>query len=146
MHRTQTMFAGANSGAQSRSEEMKTRKILIVEDNTDNAESLRLLLQFFGHDVWVAPTGPEGVRLAQANRPDIILCDIGLPGLDGFGVATAVRQDPATAHAYLVAITGYGSDQTRSRCGEVGFDRYFTKPIDPDLLVELVAGAPGPRA
>jgi CheY-like chemotaxis protein len=114
-----------------------------VEDNPDSAESLRLLLEFFGHEVWVAATGPEGVRLARAQRPEVVLCDIGLPGLDGFGVAAALRQDPTTAGTHLVAITGYGSDQTRSRCREVGFDRYFTKPVDPDVLVELVAAAPG---
>ncbi len=65
-----------------------------------------------------------------------------MPGLDGFGVAAALRRDPATAAAYLVAITGYGSDQTRCRCREVGFDRYYTKPVDPELLVELLAAAP----
>jgi len=93
--------------------------------------------------VWVAPTGPEGVRLAGACRPDVILCDIGLPGLDGFGVAAALRQDPATAHVHMVAISGYGSDETRCRCREAGFDRYFTKPVDPAILIELVAVAPG---
>ena len=118
------------------------RRILIVEDNPDSAESLRLLLEFFGHKVWVAPTGPEGVRLARTHRPEIVLCDIGLPGLDGFGVATALRNDAATADVHLIAITGYGSDQTKARCREVGFNRYFTKPIDPDLLVELIAAAP----
>jgi len=115
-----------------------------VEDNDDTAESLRLLLQFFGHEVWVARTGPDGVELARRCRPDVVLCDIGLPGLDGFGVAAALRHDPATAGAYLVAITGYGSDQTRRRCRDVGFDRYYTKPVDPELLVELLAAAPPP--
>ena len=118
------------------------RRVLIVEDNPDCADSLRLLLQFFGHEVWVARTGPDGVRQARALRPDVILCDIGLPGLDGFGVAGALRRDPATAGAHLVAITGYGSDQVRLRCCEAGFDRYFTKPIDPDVLIELLADAP----
>jgi CheY-like chemotaxis protein len=118
------------------------RRVLIVEDNLDSAESLRLLLEFFGHMVWVARTGLEGVRLARVHRPEIVLCDIGLPGLDGFGVATALRGDTTTAAVHLIAITGYGSDQTRARCREVGFNRYFTKPIDPDLLVELIAAAP----
>jgi len=120
------------------------RRVLIVEDNPDSADSLRLLLQFFGHEVWVARTGPDGVRLARACRPDVVLCDIGLPGLDGFGVAAALRRDPATAAAQLVAITGYGSDQVRCRCREVGFDRYFTKPVDPDVLIKLLAAGPPP--
>jgi two-component system CheB/CheR fusion protein len=118
------------------------RRVLVVEDSPDNAESLRLLLELFGHEVWVARTGPEGVRLALARRPEVVLCDIGLPGLDGFGVAAALRREAVTATAHLVAITGYGSDQTRRRCDEVGFDRYFTKPIDPDVLIDLVAAAP----
>ena len=120
------------------------RRILIVEDNPDSADSLRMLLQFFGHEVWVARTGPDGVGQARACRPDVVLCDIGLPGLDGFGVAAALRQDPTTAGARLVAITGYGSEQVRLRCREVGFDRYFTKPVDPDVLLKLLAAGPMP--
>jgi two-component system CheB/CheR fusion protein len=120
------------------------RRVLIVEDNSDIADSLRLLLQVFGHEVWVARTGPDGVRQARARRPDVVLCDIGLPGLDGFGVAAALRRDPATAGARLVAITGYGSEQVRLRCREVGFDRYFTKPVDPDVLLKLLAAEPLP--
>jgi CheY-like chemotaxis protein len=118
------------------------RRVLVIEDNTDAAQSLRLLLEFFGHEVWVAGTGPDGVRLARAERPDVVLCDIGLPGLDGFGVAEALRRDPTTAGARLIAITGYGSDQVRGRCHEVGFDRYFTKPVDPEVLLALVGDAP----
>jgi CheY-like chemotaxis protein len=118
------------------------RRVLVVEDNPDGAETLRMLLEFYGYEVWVAATGPEGVRMAHARRPEVVLCDIGLPGLDGFGVAAALRRDPATASARLVAITGYGSDQVRRRCREVGFDGYFTKPVDPEVLVELVASAP----
>jgi CheY-like chemotaxis protein len=121
----------------------KGRRVLVVEDNPDCAQSLRLLLEFFGHEVWVASTGPDGVGLARARRPDVVLCDIGLPGLDGFGVAEALRRDPATAAAHLVAITGYGSEPVRRRCREAGFDRFFTKPVDPDILVELIAAAPG---
>ena len=107
-------------------------------------ERLNLGIGHFGHEVWVARTGPDGVRQARALRPDVILCDIGLPGLDGFGVAAALRQDPATAGAHLVAITGYGSDQVRCRCREVGFDRYFTKPVDPEVLVRLIHAGPPP--
>jgi CheY-like chemotaxis protein len=123
-------------------ENRRGRTVLVVEDNADCAESLRLLLELHGHEVWVAPTGPDGVLLARAHRPEVVLCDIGLPGLDGFGVAAALRRDPATAGAHLVAITGYGSELTRCRCYEVGFDRYFTKPVDPDILVALIAATP----
>jgi CheY-like chemotaxis protein len=118
------------------------RRVLVVEDNSDNAESMRLLLEVVGCEVWVAATGPDGVRLAASCRPEVVLCDIGLPGLDGYGVAAALRRDPSTAAARLVAVSGYGSDQVRRRCREAGFDRHFTKPVDPGVLVELVATAP----
>jgi CheY-like chemotaxis protein len=142
MHGATTTLAGPDRGALEREPPERRRTVLVVEDNADTAETLRMLLQFFGYEVCVALTGPEGVRQARARRPDVVLCDIGLPGLDGFGVAAALRADPATAGAHLVAVTGYGSEQTRRRCREAGFDRYFTKPVDPELLVEVVATAP----
>jgi PAS domain S-box-containing protein len=119
-------------------------RILIVEDNPDAAETLRILLELLGHDVAVAHTGPEGVEASRRRRPDIILCDIGLPGLDGYGVARAVRREPATAGARLIAITGYGSDEDRRRSREAGFDLHLTKPVDPADLQPLLT-RPGPR-
>jgi CheY-like chemotaxis protein len=142
MHGIHRPLAGPHGGTFDTPAAPKGRRVLLVEDNADCAQSLRLLLEFFGHQAWVAPTGPDGVRLARARRPDVVLCDVGLPGLDGFGVAEALRRDPTTASAFLVAITGYGSDQVRRCCREAGFDRYFTKPVDPDILVELIAAAP----
>lgn len=142
MHGSSVSRAAPRRGALDRPPAEPGRRVVVVEDNPDCAQSLRLLLEFFGHEVWVANTGPEGVRLALSCRPDVVLCDIGLPGLDGFGVATAVRADPAAAAARLVAITGYGSEDVRRRCREVGFDRYFTKPVDPDILLGLIATAP----
>jgi CheY-like chemotaxis protein len=93
-----------------------------------------------GHTVWVARTGPDGVREALEREPEVVLCDIGLPGLDGLGVARALRQVPALAATRLIALTGYGSDQTRRLCQEAGFERHFTKPIDPQELADLLAG------
>src|ERR1051325_4398729 len=103
MHRLPGAVADSDSGMLDKPEKETGRRVLVVEDNPDSAESLRMLLDFFGHEVWVAGTGPDGVRLAQARRPEVVLCDIGLPGLDGFGVASALRHDPATADVYLVA-------------------------------------------
>ena len=80
-------------------------RVLVVEDNRDAADSLRLLLRFFGHEVAVAYSGYDGVRAAELYRPDVVLCDIGLPGLDGYGVARKLRGDPATAQARLIAVT-----------------------------------------
>jgi CheY-like chemotaxis protein len=115
-------------------------RILVVEDNRDAAESLRILLELLGNVVSLAFTGPDGVRLAHQLQPDVVLCDIGLPGgLDGFGVATELRQDPATAKVRLIAITGYGSENDRERARKAGFDYHLTKPADPEALQQLLA-------
>jgi CheY-like chemotaxis protein len=79
------------------------------------------------------------VRLAQEWPPQVVLCDIGLPGLDGYGVATALRQHPATARARLIAVTAYGSDAARQRSQEVGFELHLVKPVDPGELLDLLA-------
>ena len=114
-------------------------RVIIIEDNQLAADTLRLLLGLRGYEARVAYTAPEGVRLAQDWPPDVVLCDIGLPGLDGYGVATALRQDPATALARLIAVTGCDSDDARRRSQEVGFERHLVKPVDPDELLDLLA-------
>jgi CheY-like chemotaxis protein len=113
-------------------------RVVIVEDHLETADSLQLLLGLIGYDVRVACTGPEGVRLAQQWRPEVVLCDIGLPGLDGYGVARALRQDPTTAGVRLIAVTGYGSDEARRRSREAGFEHHLVKPVDPDMLLDLL--------
>jgi CheY-like chemotaxis protein len=115
------------------------RRVLVVDDNRDGADSMAMLLQMYGHEVRVAYDGLEGVRAALAEAPDVVLCDIGLPGLDGFGVARALRDNPRTSRARLIAITGYGSEQTERMCREAGFERHFTKPVDPSVLTGLLA-------
>ena len=118
-------------------------RVVIVEDNRATADSMRLLLGLYGYEVRVAYDGPDGVRVAEEWPPDYVLCDIGLPGLDGYGVADALRHHPATARTHLIAITAYGSDEARRRSREVGFERHFTKPVDPDALLGLLAAGPG---
>jgi PAS domain S-box-containing protein len=113
-------------------------RVLVVEDNRDAADSLKLLLDLLGHETQVAATGPEGVRVAQEWSPDVVLCDIGLPGLDGYGVARQLRLHPATARVRLVALTGYGGDEDRRRSRQAGFDHHLTKPATPDDLVRLL--------
>ncbi len=115
------------------------RRVVIVEDNQATADSMRLLLDLAGYEVRVAYNGPDGVRAAEEWPPDVVLCDIGLPGLDGYAVALALRQHPETAHARLIAITAYGSDDARRRSQEVGFEQHFVKPVDPEVLLELLA-------
>ncbi|MBV9122284.1 MAG: response regulator [Planctomycetes bacterium] len=113
-------------------------RVLVVEDNCDSADSLRMLLELFGYEVAVAYSGPAGVTTATEWRPDVILCDLGLPGLDGYGVAGELRRHPATAMAHMIAVTGYGQEEDRARSKAAGFDQHLTKPVDPDVLVRVL--------
>ena len=115
-------------------------RVAIVEDNPDAAAMLaELVSTVFGHEVLVAHDGQAGLDLALQRRPDVVLCDIGLPVLDGFGVAAAIRRAPPDPAPYLVALTGYGRHEDVARAREAGFDRHFTKPIDLDELRRLLA-------
>jgi CheY-like chemotaxis protein/two-component sensor histidine kinase len=114
------------------------RRVLVVEDSKDAAEALRVLLELHGHEVRVAHTGPQGVEAAKGWRPDVVLCDIGLPGLDGYGVARELRRHPTTARARLLALTGYGQEEDKRRSREAGFDHHLVKPADPEELQRLL--------
>jgi PAS domain S-box-containing protein len=116
-------------------------RILVIEDNCDAAESLRMLMELLGHEVAVAHSGPEGLHTALRWQPDVVLSDIGLPGLSGLEVATELRRNRDTAKTRLVAISGYGSDEDRQRSRQAGFDFHLSKPADPEELERLlVAG------
>lgn len=117
----------------------KRLRILVVEDNQDAANSLRLLLELVGHEVRVAYSGPDGVAAARQWRPDVVLCDIGLPGLDGYGVARELRLNPTTARVRLLALTGYGAEEDHRRSSAAGFDAHLVKPTDPKELMKLLA-------
>ncbi len=111
-------------------------KVLVVEDNRDSAESLRRLLYYSGYEVAVAHTGQEGLRAAKRMRPDVVLCDIGLPDTNGFIVAATLREELATAGARLIAVTAYGEDEDRRRAMQAGFDLHLVKPVDPEVLLQ----------
>lgn len=113
-------------------------RVLVVEDNRDAADSLRMLLEAYGYLVDVAYTGPDGLRAAERHPPEVVICDIGLPGLDGYGVAAALRRNPTTAAARLIALTGYGQEEDKRRAKEAGFDEHLTKPADPAALESLL--------
>ena len=115
------------------------RRVLVVEDNRDAAESLGLFLELCGYGVTLAYTGPEGLEAAKSIRPDIVLCDIGLPGMDGFQVAGALRRNPETAEVRLIAVTGYGQEEDRRRALAAGFDVHLVKPVDPEKLLGYLA-------
>jgi signal transduction histidine kinase/CheY-like chemotaxis protein len=116
-----------------------SRRVLVIEDHRDTADMWRVLLKLAGHEVAVAYTGPDGVEAARRFRPEVVLSDVGLPGMDGYAVARALRQDPSTAGAYLIAVTGYGQEEDRRRARAAGFDHHLTKPVDPDELLATLA-------
>jgi CheY-like chemotaxis protein len=115
-------------------------RVLVIEDNLDVAESMKYLLEFDGHQVVVANTGRAGIEAARDFRPEVVLCDIGLPGgMDGFGVAKVLRNDAALDPVALIALTGYGQEEDRRRTREAGFDMHLIKPVDPVLLRQVLA-------
>ncbi len=113
-------------------------RVLVVEDNRDSAESLRMLLTTQGYEVVLAYTGNEGLEAARTGRPDVVICDVGLPGMDGYAVARALRMDPGTAKTRLIAVTGYGQEDDRMRALASGFDTHLVKPADPEVLLGLL--------
>jgi PAS domain S-box-containing protein len=117
----------------------QSRSILIVEDNDDARESLRLLLEALGHRVIEAADGQRGLALALHHLPDVVLIDLGLPGLDGYQVARALRASPIGKKATLIAVTGYGQQDDRRRSTEAGFDAHLVKPVSQSLLSSLIA-------
>ena len=115
--------------------------VLVVEDNHDGRESLRDLLEIWGHEVSLAADGPEGIEKALGLRPEVALVDIGLPGLDGNEVARRIRSALSSEAIVLIAMTGYGQPEDRRRALQAGFDRYLVKPVDPAILSRLLAEA-----
>ena len=119
-------------------------RVLVIEDNRDTAESLQEVLELSGHQVEVAFTGPEGIEKARLFAPEVVLCDLGLPGMDGYAVARALRADPGLRSIYLVALSGYASPEDVERSREAGFDRHLAKPPDLDLIERMLAAGPPP--
>lgn len=113
--------------------------ILIVDDHVDFIAAISLLLKKLGHEVRVADNGPAAIQAARAFLPDVVLLDIGLPGMNGCEVARELRQLPEVHDVSLVAVTGFGDDQTRSRALESGFDRFLVKPCVVDQLQQTLA-------
>jgi two-component system CheB/CheR fusion protein len=113
----------------------------VVDDNPDIAESFVMLLEGLAREVRTAANGPQALEAARDFRPDLILCDIGLPGMDGYEVARRLRQEPGLGKVLLAAVTGYGQDEDRRRSKEAGFDCHLVKPIGRAVLEELVRAA-----
>jgi PAS domain S-box-containing protein len=120
-------------------------RILVIEDNRDTADTLCTLLRSAGHEVAVAYSGPAGLEAAREFRPEVVLSDLGLPGMDGYAVAQALRRDPAVGEARLIAVSGYGQAEDERRAREAGFDLHLTKPLEMEQLLQVLAASPAVR-
>jgi PAS domain S-box len=118
------------------------RRVLIIEDNIDAADSLREALELSGHEVEVAYNGPAAIAKARTRKPEVVFCDIGLPGMDGFDVARAFRADDALKNTYLVALSGYALPEDLQRAAEAGFDKHLAKPANLESLEQTIALVP----
>jgi CheY-like chemotaxis protein/nitrogen-specific signal transduction histidine kinase len=116
--------------------EMRSKRVLVIEDGSETRQSLGMLLGLWKHEVLYAGSGPEGLDRARETRPDIAIIDIGLPGLDGYQVATRIRRDGTawSRHVRLIALTGYGQAADRAKALSAGFDMHVLKPVDPAEL------------
>jgi PAS domain S-box-containing protein len=121
----------------------RSRRVLVVDDNVDAATSLALFLRAEGHAVELAHDGPTAMEVARAQRPELVLLDIGLPKqMDGYEVARRLRKEEGLASCVLAALTGYGQERDRQESRAAGFDHYFVKPVDPSTLLDLISGLP----
>ncbi len=115
------------------------RDVLIVEDNQDAATTLAQLLELEGHHTRVAGDGATALALARQRAPDLVLCDIGLPGMDGYEIGRRLRAEPQLAGTRLVALSGYAQPEDRERSRASGFDRHLAKPVDPQVVLAMLA-------
>ncbi len=118
-----------------------SHRVLVVDDNVSSAKSLAMVLNLDGHEVQVVHDGTEAIEAVRRFRPAVVLMDIGLPGMDGYEVTRRLRDDPdlAAGLALVVAVTGYAEDEARNRSSAAGFDRHLVKPVDPDVVLGLIA-------
>jgi two-component system CheB/CheR fusion protein len=117
----------------------QAHRVLVVDPCPDNAASIAYLLRLWGHTVQVAHDGPAALEAARTYRPDVVLMEMALPGLDGCSVARCLRQPDQSAQPLLVAVTGFGGEAYRQRCRAAGFDHYLLKPVDPEYLRGLLS-------
>jgi CheY-like chemotaxis protein len=126
----------------SSTEPMKSYRILLIDDRRDAILPLKKMLILLGQKIAVAMDGKTGMETAREFQPEIVLCDIGLPDMDGYAVAQAIRADPKLRSVYLVAVTGYGQEDDRRRAVQSGFDYHLTKPVGKDQLEMLLRKMP----
>ena len=131
-------IAGAARAATPTAALRARRRVLVIEDAADVAAAMRLVLEMDGHEVTVAHNGTDGVAAALEHRPEVVLCDIGLPGMDGYAVARAMRADPALREAFLVALSGYTQAADIARARAAGFDEHLAKPPSIDKVRRIL--------
>ena len=117
-------------------------KVLVVDDNRDIVDTLVILLESTGNEARVAYDGLEAVRLAEQHRPDVILLDLGLPKIDGYEACRRIREHAWGRRMMVYALTGFGHDDDRDRSRESGFDMHLTKPVEPEVLLTVLAASP----
>ncbi len=115
-------------------------RVLVADDNGDAADSIALFLRMAGYEASVAYDGVQALEAVEDESPDVVLLDIGMPGLDGWELARRIRHLPRERRPVLVAVTGYDTDADRRRSQAIGIGVHIVKPTDPDLLVRLLAG------
>ena len=120
-------------------------RVLVIDDNIDMARGLATMLKMQNHEVWVASDGPSGLETARFRRPEVVLLDIGLPGMDGYQVAERLRREEFGQAVRLIAVTGYGQEENRQRALSAGFDQVVTKPVDYTTLRTLMVGSGSAR-
>jgi CheY-like chemotaxis protein len=109
-------------------------RVLVVEDNTDGADTLAMVLRLDGYDVEIARDGPSALVKGQEYKPDVVLLDLGLPGMTGYEVAKAIVGRRPARTPLIVAVTGYGEEEARRKSAEAGIDLHLLKPVDPGEL------------
>lgn len=114
------------------------RRILVVDDNADSADTLALLIEMFGADVRVARDGPAALAELESFHPEAVLLDIGMPGMDGYEVAQRIRSRPGSDAVTLIALTGWGTDEDLRLARDSGFNHHLVKPVDMDALRMLL--------
>ncbi len=114
------------------------RRVLVIDDNADAADTLVAILSLLGHDAVAAHNGIEGLRAAERQHPDVVFLDIGMPGMNGFEVAVAMRQIAGLESVRIVALTARRDEETRARAKSAGFDLHLTKPTSIEVIEEII--------
>jgi CheY-like chemotaxis protein len=127
-----------NSEASVSPQSARGLRVLLVEDDADSAESMAALLRLRGHKVVNVADGTAALRAAQEDLPDVVLLDIGLPGMDGYGVAKWIGEQPCEKRPLLIAVTGRGKEEDQRRSQAAGIDLHLVKPVDPARLLGLL--------